>query len=92
MWHIVQYNDDYKYGVIEAPSLNSIPTRLCRVHSNGLFGVHCLSSLTCVVLEDQDFDWTLAEWLTRAKVTILESFESNDPLTDLPNLFPEHYL
>ena len=91
MWHLVQYAKGSKYGLIEAPSLHSIPTRLCRT-SNGAFGVDCILKLTKVVPEERDFDWTLAEWLTEAKVNILESFESDDPLTDLPNLFPEYYL
>ena len=91
MWHLVQYSKDRKYGLIEAPSLDSISTRLCRA-SNGAFAVDCITKLTQTVPEEPDFDWTLSQWLTEAKVNILESFESDDPLTDLPNLFPEHYL
>ena len=92
MWHLVQYSECSKYGLIEAPSLDSIPTRLCRT-PYGAFAVNSILTLTTqTVLEEPDFDWTLNQWLTEAKVNIIESFEADDPLIDLPNLFPEHYL
>ena len=91
MWHLVQYSKDYKYGLIEAPSLDSIPTRLCRT-SSGIFAVNSILKLTRTVPQEHDFDWTLSQWLTKAKVNIIESFEADDPLTDLSNLFPEHYV
>lgn len=92
MWHLVQYIQDRKYGIIEAFDPDLPPTRLCRDHFKGLFATHNLSKLTCIVPEEPDFDWSFNYWLDHAKVNILESFESDDPLTDLPNLFPEYYL
>ena len=91
MWHLVQYSQDSRYGLIEAPSLDATPTRLCRT-SNGAFAVNSILTLTQIVPEERAFDWTLNQWLTEAKVNIIESFEADDPLTDLPSLFPEHYI
>lgn len=91
MWHLVQYIQDRQYGVIEVFDPDLPPTRLCRTEQGG-FGVNDLSKLTCIVSEEPDFDWSFNYWLDNAKVTVLESFESDDPLTDLPNLFPEYYL
>lgn len=91
MWHLVQYIQDRKYGIIEAFDPDLPPTRLCRTQQ-GAFGVNDLFKLTRIVSEEPDFDWSFNYWLDHAKVDILESFESDDPLTDLPNLFPEYYL
>ena len=91
MWHLVQYTEDRQYGVIEAFDPDLPPTRLCRTQK-GSFSVNALSKLTRVVPDEPDSDWSFNCWLDYAKVTVLVSFESDDPLTDLPNLFPEHYL
>lgn len=98
MWYLTQSQYNQNYGVLEAPSLDSIPTRICR-DQQGRFGVTCLSTLTKVVPEEADYDLTaanysltVAEWLIQANVIILETFESDNPLADLPSLFPEYYI
>ena len=39
-----------------------------------------------------NYSLTVAEWLIQANVIILETFESDNPLADLPSLFPEYYI
>lgn len=91
MWYLTQSRYNQNYGVLEAPSLDSIPTRICR-DQQGRFGVTCLSTLTKVVPEEADYPPTVAEWLIKAGGIILETFESDNPLADLPILFPEYYI
>ena len=42
--------------------------------------------------EEADYPPTVAEWLIKAGGIILETFESDNPLADLPILFPEYYI
>ena len=96
MWHLIQYPANFrsnpgKFGVIEASNFDLPDTAVCR-DSNGAFAVSSLSKLTKVTKESDRESWTFNEWLNNTQSTILLSFESDDPLTDLPNLFPEYYL
>ena len=91
MWYLTQSQSNQTYGVLEAPSLDSISTRVCR-DQQGRFRVTCLSTLTKVVPEEADYDLTVTEWLIQTGGIILETFESDNPLADLPRLFPEYYI
>ena len=42
--------------------------------------------------EEADYDLTVTEWLIQTGGIILETFESDNPLADLPRLFPEYYI
>lgn len=90
MWYITQYRDDRDLGVIEVFNFSELPTRFC-VTERYTFGVRNLGELVTVIPEDPEA-WTFEEWLKKANVAILASFESDDPIRDLPILFPEYYI